>query len=139
MTLKTKNPKQSLIHDIPLFSDRPRRELGLIASLTDVVDVPAGKVLLREGDRGREFFALVSGAAEVTRRGQHVASVEPGEFFGEIALVSRMPRTATVTTTEPSRVLVMTEPDFRRLIEIDPQIRLRVMGLAAERLEGVTP
>jgi CRP-like cAMP-binding protein len=139
MTLKTKDPKQNLIHEIPLFADRPRRELDLIASLTDIVDVPAGKVLVTEGDRGREFFALVSGAAEVTRNGEHIADVEPGEFFGEIALVARMPRTATVTATEPSQVLVMTDQAFQRLIEIDPEICRRIRGSLARRMEVVTP
>ena len=139
MTLKTKDPKQNLHHEIPLFADRPRRELDLIASLTDIVDVPAGKVLVTEGDRGREFFALVSGAAEVTLHGEHVADVEPGEFFGEIALVAHMPRTASVTTSEPSQVLVMTDQAFQRLIEIDPQIRQRVVGSLARRMETVTP
>jgi CRP-like cAMP-binding protein len=137
MTTKTRDPKQNLIHSLPLFSDRSRREVDLIASLSDVVDVPAGKVLMREGDRGREFFALVSGSAEVTRRGEHLADVAPGEFFGEIALVARMPRTATVTATADSQVLVMTDNDFRRLIDIDPDLRLRVLSRLAKRLEGL--
>jgi len=59
--------------------------------------VPAGKTLTREGDRGREFFVLVSGAAEVRRSDRHVATIEPGDYFGEIALLTKLPRTATIT------------------------------------------
>ena len=97
---------------MPLFSDRPRRELDLISSLADIVDCPEGKELMREGDRGREFFALVEGTADVTRRGQLAQHARAGDFFGEIALVARMPRTATVTTTSPARVLVLTDQAF---------------------------
>jgi CRP-like cAMP-binding protein len=132
--LNLTNSKNTLIQTVPLFADRPHRELDLISSIADIVDVPAGKELTREGDRGREFFALVSGTAEVTRRGKQLSTLGPGDFFGEIALVSRMPRTATVTTTSPARVLVMTDQDFRRLIEVDPEIRLRVLGSFAARV-----
>jgi CRP-like cAMP-binding protein len=132
--LNLTNTKNTLIQTVPLFADRPNRELDLISSIADIVDVPAGKELMREGDRGREFFALVSGTAEVTRRDKHLSTLNPGDFFGEIALVSRMPRTATVTTTSAARVLVMTDQDFRRLIEVDPEIRLRVLGSFAARI-----
>jgi CRP-like cAMP-binding protein len=135
MTLThTHNAKNDLIQTVSLFSDRPNRELDLIASMADVVDVPEGKELMREGDRGREFFALIEGSADVTRRGEVLSTLGPGDFFGEIALVSRVPRTATVTTTSPARVLVLTEQAFRRLIEIDREIRLRVLGSLAERM-----
>jgi CRP-like cAMP-binding protein len=139
MTLThTHNAKNDLIQTVSLFSDRPNRELDLIASMVDIVDVPEGKQLMREGDRGREFFALVDGTADVTRRGQLLSTLGPGDFFGEIALVARMPRTASVTTTSPARVLVLTDQAFRRLIEIDPEIRLRVLGSFAERVGDVT-
>src|SRR5690242_339619 len=129
------NAKHDLIQSISLFSDRPNRELELIASLADVVDVPEGKELMREGDRGREFFALIDGTAEVTRRGELLSTLGPGDFFGEIALVARVPRTASVTTTSPARVLVLTDQAFRRLVEIDPEIRLRILGAFAERVD----
>jgi CRP-like cAMP-binding protein len=139
MTLThTHNAKNDLIQTVSLFSDRPNRELDLIASMADIVDVPEGKELMREGDRGREFFALVEGSADVTLRGEVLSTLGPGDFFGEIALVSRVPRTATVTTTSPARVLVLTEQAFRRLIEIDPEIRLRVLGSLAERMGNVS-
>src|SRR5262249_39012795 len=107
------------------------------STFTDVVDVPAGQTFTREGGRGREFFVLVSGTAEVERGGEHVATIEPGEFFGEIALVTNLPRTATVTAPDGARVLVMSDRHFRRLVEIDPEIRLRVVGSAARRLEAL--
>ena len=139
MTLThTHSAKNDLIQTISLFSDRPTRELNLIASLADVVDVPEGKELMREGDRGREFFALLEGTAEVTRNGKVLSTLGPSDFFGEIALVARLPRTASVTTTSPARVLVLTEQAFRRLIEIDPEIRLRVLGSLAERMGDLT-
>jgi CRP-like cAMP-binding protein len=133
MMLNLTNTKNTL-QTVPLFADRPSRELDLISSIADIVDVPEGKQLTREGDRGREFYALVSGTAKVTRRDTQISTLGPGDFFGEIALVARMPRTASVTMTSPGRVLVITDQDFRRLIEIDPQIRLRVLGSFAERV-----
>src|SRR3954464_8899070 len=100
MTLThTHNAKNDLIQTVSLFSDRPNRELDLIASMADIVDVPEGKELMREGDRGLGFFALVEGSADGPLRGEVLCSLGPGDFFGEIALVSRVPRTATVTTT----------------------------------------
>ena len=66
--LNLTNTKNTLIQTVPLFADRPSRELDLISSIADIVDVPEGKQLTREGERGREFFALVSGTAKVTRR-----------------------------------------------------------------------
>src|SRR3954453_23099594 len=130
--------KRDLLRQIPLLADRPRRELDFISSFTEVVDVPAGQMLTRECCSGREFFVLASGAAEVRRDGRHLATVEPGGFFGEIALVTKLPRTATVTAPVSSRVLVMTDRDFRRLVEIDPQIRLRILSPLTRRLEGLT-
>jgi len=139
MTLThTHNAKNDLLQTVSLFSDRPKRELNLISSMADIVDVPEGKQLMREGDRGREFFALLDGTAEVSRRGQLLSTLGSGDFFGEIALVARAPRTATVTTTSPARVLVFTDQAFRRLIEIDPDIRLRVLGAFAERVGDIT-
>jgi CRP-like cAMP-binding protein len=128
------DPKLDLLRSAPLLADRPRKELDLVSTFTEVVDVAAGQILTREGDRGREFFVLVSGTAEVRRGGEHVATLRPGEFFGEIALVTKLPRTATITAPVGSRVLVMLDTDFRRLVEIDPEIRLRVLSSLAQRL-----
>jgi CRP-like cAMP-binding protein len=127
--------KRDLLRDVPLLADRPRRELDLISSLTDIVDVPAGKALIREGARGREFFIVLSGAADVSRDGLPVATLGAGEFFGEIAIVTKLPRTATVTAPVDSRVLVMTDRDLRRLVEVDAKIRLRVLSSMALRLQ----
>ncbi len=138
MLTRNHTPKQDLIRRIPLFSDASRRELDEIASIADVVDVPAGKELVREGDRGREFFALLEGTADVTRRGELLSTLGPGDFFGEIALVSRIPRTATVVTTSPAEALVITEQSFERMLEVDPEIRLRVLDSLAERLGPLT-
>jgi len=96
--------------------------------------VPAGKDLLQEDDRGREFFVLLNGAADVRSKGRKLNTLGPGDFFGEIALVSRSPRTATVTTTEDSRLLVITASAFRGLLDHSPRIQIRVLEALADRL-----
>ncbi len=129
-----RNAKVDLIRNVPLFAHCSKGETAEIASIADEVDVPAGKELLQEGDRGREFFVLLDGAADVRRKSRKLNTLGPGDFFGEIALVSRTPRTATVTTTEDSRLLVITASSFRTLLDHSPRIQLRVLEALADRV-----
>ena len=129
-----RNAKVELIRDVPLFAHCSRTEVAEVAKIADEIDVKAGKVLTREGDRGNEFFVLLNGAAEVQQGGKKVRMLGPGDFFGEIALVSRSPRTATVTTTVPSDLLVITGTNFRGLLDHSPRIQLRVLEALADRL-----
>jgi CRP-like cAMP-binding protein len=133
-----RNSKIDLIKGVPLFASASKQELGEIASIADEIDLPEGKVLIKEGDTGREFFVLIEGTAEVTRGGRKVASIGPGDFFGEIALISRTPRNATITTTSPVRALVITDRAFRQLLDHSPQIQIGVLSALAERLAPTT-
>ena len=90
--------------------------------------------MTRQGGVGREFFVLLEGTAEIDRNGETVASIGPGDFFGEIALLCDRPRTATITTTLPTRALVITEASFRRLLRDQPGIQGRVLDALASRL-----
>lgn len=123
-----------LISKCPLFSGLSHKELARVASIADEIDLKPDKVLIREGDRGREFFVLVSGEARVTRKGRKIATLSPGDFFGEVALVSKQPRTATVTTSVPARALVVNDRDFETLIKDSPSIALKVLNALADRL-----
>ena len=129
-----KDAKVQRLARVPLFEHCSKRELGLIASLADEVDLAEGKMLVREGAFGHEFFVLVEGAVEVRKGKRKVATLGAGEFFGEIALISKILRTATVTTTEPVRALVITGRDFATLLETVPQIQANVLKALADRL-----
>lgn len=129
-----KNTKIQLIKNIPLFARLSKKELGQVASLADEIDFPAGKQIIREGERGREFFILLEGGADVTSHGERIAHLAKGDFVGEIALIARIPRTATVTTTEPTRVLVITDQALRGLLRKFPDMQLKVLQAVAERL-----
>jgi CRP/FNR family transcriptional regulator, cyclic AMP receptor protein len=129
-----RNEKVDIIRGVPLFTNCSRAELAEVTKIADEIDVPEGKELMREGDRGREFFVLLDGNATVQQGGRKVNSLGPGDFFGEIALVSRSPRTATVTTTTPARLLVITASSFKSLLEHQPKIQLRVLEALADRL-----
>jgi CRP/FNR family transcriptional regulator, cyclic AMP receptor protein len=130
--------KLDLIKRVPLFGSVSKAELEQIASIADEIDLPEGKELIVEGDTGREFFVLVQGTADVERGGKKVASIGPGDFFGEIALIAKTPRNATVRTTSPARALVITDRAFRRLLEDSPAIAVGVLGVLAERLAPTT-
>jgi CRP-like cAMP-binding protein len=129
-----KDKKVELIRHVPLFSRCTRKQLLEIASLADEIDLPEGKVIIREGDRGREFFVLLDGGAEVIRGGHKVANLSKGDFVGEIAVIARIPRTATVRITAPTRLLVVTDTAFRGLMRRSPDIQLKVLESLAERL-----
>lgn len=118
---------------MPLFVGCAGKELAQIAHVADEIDFKAGKTLIREGAPGSEFFVLLQGAAEVTRGGEKIDELGPGDFFGEVALVSEAPRNASVTTTTPVRALVVTTASFRALLEHAPAIESKVRAAVAER------
>jgi CRP-like cAMP-binding protein len=126
--------KKKLIAGVPLFSGLSKKELAQVASIADELDFKAGKRLIREGELGREFFILVEGAADVTRGGKHLATRQAGDFFGEIALLCDRRRVATVTTTEPSVALVVTDSNFKSLVKRSPSIALKVLQAVGDRL-----
>lgn len=131
-----KNAKVELIKRVPLFSQCSKRELAEVAAVADEIDLREGKELTRQGRPGREFFVLVEGEADVRKDGRKIATMKGGDFFGEIALVSSKPRTATVVARTPVRVLVLTERSFKRLLERSPSIQLKVLQALAERISG---
>ena len=132
------NQKVDLIRAVPLFSRLSKAELRDLAMLADEIDLRDGKELTRQGAQGREFFVLLEGTADVRKNGRKINTLGPGDFFGEIALVSREPRTATVTATSPVRTLVITDRSFRRLLDESPQVKTKVMEAMAKRLAPET-
>jgi CRP/FNR family transcriptional regulator, cyclic AMP receptor protein len=129
-----KNAKIELLKRVPLFERCSRRELGQIAMLADELDLPNARDLTREGAGGFEFIILVEGEADVVRGVRVVNELGPGDFVGEIALVSGKPRTATVRTRGPARVLVITASGFRTLMHDVPSIKDKVLAAVTARI-----
>jgi len=129
-----KNAKIELIKSVPLFARCSKRELTEVAGIADELDLDAGSTLTKQGARGQEFVVIADGAADVVRNGKKVNSLGSGDFLGEIALITAQPRTATVKTTAPTRILVISASDFRRLLRRTPSIQEKVLEALAERL-----
>jgi CRP-like cAMP-binding protein len=119
---------------LPMFRHCNRKQLDQIASITDEVEVPTGHVLCREGGRARECFIIVTGQAEVTLDGAHLATVNAGETVGEMALLDGGRRSATVTTTAPTVVLVIEGLRFEALVHAVPAVSRAVVRALSERL-----
>lgn len=129
-----RDAKVELLKKVALFSGCSKSELRELAKTADELDVREGTVLMREGTPGREFFVLIEGTARVTRKGRKIADLGPGDWLGEIALITSGPRTATVTTTSPVDLLVISDRRFRTVVETMPSIALKVLSRIGERL-----
>jgi CRP-like cAMP-binding protein len=123
----------SRLKSIPLFEEVGDEELAQIAPFAQEVSVEAGKVLVREGDFSYEFMAIEDGTAEVTRGGEHVADLGPGDFFGEMGLLEKTLRNATVTARSAMRLVTLTGWDLRRVERTAPQAIERVRAVLEER------
>lgn len=126
--------KVDLLRSIPLFARLRKGDLERVAQLADEVDVQSERVLMREGQRGAEMFVIASGRVRVERSGQEIANLGPGDWLGEMALVSEGDRTATATTTEPSELLVVGHREFHSLMDELPTVRAAVFECVADRI-----
>jgi CRP/FNR family cyclic AMP-dependent transcriptional regulator len=131
---RARDPKIERLSHVQLFSACSKRDLSRIAALADEVEVPAGRVLMRQGDPGREAFVIADGRAKATIRGKRSAKLGPGDCFGEMALLHSAPRSATVTAESGMRLFVLGSREFSELIETVPGVGRRVMAALAERL-----
>jgi CRP-like cAMP-binding protein len=127
--------KEQLIKTVPLFSHCSRAEIAALAGEADELTLPKGKELTRQGERGREFMVIVDGAAKVERDGTLVNELGPNDFLGEIALLSDVPRTATVTTTSETTILVLTDRAFRRVADKIPSVHESLIAALTARLQ----
>ena len=125
-----------LIRGLPLFGLCSKRDLRRIAALADERMVEAGTELIREGEPGTEFYVVVEGEVDVRRRGRRVARLGAGSFVGEIALLSRSPRTATVVAATRLRVLAISGRDFVALLDSLPELWLKVARTLADRVDA---
>jgi CRP/FNR family cyclic AMP-dependent transcriptional regulator len=119
---------------VPLFSALSRKELALVARRAEDVKVEPGRVLVSEGSTGSEFFVIIDGEATVSRRGRKVATLGPGAAFGELALLDKAPRNATVTAETPMEVVVLGQREFGGLIDEVPGFARKLLAGMAKRL-----
>jgi CRP-like cAMP-binding protein len=129
--------KVEAIGRVPLFAGLSKNELRDVSRLADELDFRAGKVLCRQGAVGREFFVVLEGTCDVSRDGRSIDTIQPGNFFGEVALLMNTPRNATVTAKEPLRTLVITDRAFRDLLKEQPPIATKMLATIAGRLPTV--
>jgi CRP/FNR family transcriptional regulator, cyclic AMP receptor protein len=121
------------LKSIPIFADSSDEELRQVATFAQEISVEAGRDLVREGDFSYEFMAIEEGEAEVTRGGEHVADLGPGDFFGEMGLLEKTLRNATVTARTPMQLVTLTGWDLRRIERTVPQAVERVRAVIEKR------
>jgi len=120
--------------EVPLFSALSRKELSLVARRAEDVTVDQGRILVSEGSTGSEFFVIIDGKAAVSKKGRKVATLGPGDAFGELALLDKAPRNATVTAETPLEVVVLGQREFGGLIDEVPGFARKLLAGMARRL-----
>jgi CRP/FNR family cyclic AMP-dependent transcriptional regulator len=130
---------EARLREIPLFAGLGKKERREVAKQADEVDVQTGRHLVREGEFAYEFFAIEEGTAEVRRGEQLLAELGPGDFFGEMGLIEKVTRNASVTATTPIRALVLTGPAFRHLERELPAVSKQIRRAIEERCHQLEP
>jgi CRP-like cAMP-binding protein len=122
------------MRDVPLFAGLLRSELDRIALVMNPRDVPAGDVVCVEGEPGSEFYLIAAGEAEIERGGQTVAKLSVGDHFGELALLDRGPRSATVRAVTDLRLYVLRDESFAAVLNEVPALAQKLLAAMARRL-----
>ncbi len=125
--------EESDLQSIALFESLSRDARRVVAQHAERLSVPEGTKLVRQGDFAYDFFVIVDGTAEVTRDGERIAEIGPGDFLGEMGIVGKVVRNATVVTTSEADVIVMTEQAFRSVTRESPDLASRIEAAVEER------
>jgi len=128
--------KLRALSHVPLFAGCTLKELEFIAAHTDEVSVPAGRELTRQGQRAHTFYVLLDGKAKVTIDGEVRNTMREGDFFGEISMLDQGEGTATIVTTTPCRLMVMSHAQFRDVVKSQDGILVKVLEAMARRLRS---
>lgn len=126
--------KLELLKKVPLLAGLDRHGLEEVGRLADEVTLPAGRVAARQGASADEFFVIIDGTVSIDHDGQHARDLGPGDFFGELALLGKVPRTATATCATPCRLLVLGHREFHTLLSDFPTIQGAVLEAVAKRI-----
>jgi CRP-like cAMP-binding protein len=122
---------------IPLFASLNTRDLQRVAKASDEIVIPKGHVLVDQGQAGREAFVIIEGNATVRRNGRRVATVGPGAVVGELSLLDRGPRTATVTADEDMTLLVIDQRHFSGVLEQVPALAHKLLATLAAKVRDL--
>ena len=131
--------KVALLATVPLLKGLDQHDLQRVAQLCDEVDLPAGRVVAKQGSYASEFFVIISGTVAIERDGAHLRDLHDGDFFGELAMLANIPRTATATCTTDARLLVLGGREFNSLLAQFPSIQAAVLHAVAQRVALMEP
>lgn len=134
MLRRVADTKIKALSQVPLFSGCNGKELAFIAAHADEVSVPAGRELTRQGKLGHSFYVMLDGKADVRIDGGHRGTLGKGDFFGEISMLDGGQGTATITTTSPAKLMVMSHEQFRDVVKNHDGILVKVLAAMARRL-----
>ena len=137
--MRAMDQKVELLSKVPLLAGLSRKDLVQVAQISDEVDLPAGRVLMKQGSYGSEFFVIISGNVRVERDGQVLRELGPGDFLGELALLGNIARTATATCVDDGRFLVLGHREFHSLLSQYPDIQSTVLHAVAQRMARLEP
>jgi CRP-like cAMP-binding protein len=127
MPLFTRDQKMDLLKKVPMFSELSKSHLREISKHSDNVAKKAGDVLARQGNKGWEFFFIIEGKARVEKDGRVIRNLTSGDFFGEISLIDREPRTASVIAETDMDLLVVHSRSFNHLLDMTPGLSEKIL------------
>lgn len=135
----TMDRKLEMLASVPLLGGLGRKEMQAIGALCDEVEVAAGRVIARQGSTADAFYVILDGTVAIERDGRHLRDLGAGDFFGELALLGRVPRTATATASTAGRLLVLGHREFNTLVADNPTIQEQLLHAVAERIAALEP
>jgi CRP/FNR family cyclic AMP-dependent transcriptional regulator len=121
------------LRQVALFADCTTEELARVDRIGTRIDVPAGRVLTREGSHADQCFVTLTGLASAARAGRRIGTIGAGSVAGEMALLDDTPRNATIVTETPMQVLVLTRREFAALRTVSPAVEAAIGRIAATR------